>query len=91
MYLEELLRHYIQTKLAILELIVNKIADKYPELKEDIEIKRNRIEINSDLCSCYVDIEEGGFKIVIDGKTPYSYQDVNTILEEIGDEIDNNK
>ena len=52
MYLEELLRHYSQTKLAILELIVNKIADKYPELKEDIEIKRNRIEINSDLCSC---------------------------------------
>ena len=91
MYLEELLRHYSQTKLAILELIVNKIADKYPELKEDIEIKRNRIEINSDLCNCYVDIEEGGFKIVIDGNTPYSYQDVGTILEEIGDEIDNNK
>lgn len=48
MYLDELCKHYHQTKLTILEVISNRIIDQYPELEEKIQIKRNRLEIDSD-------------------------------------------
>ena len=48
-------------KIAILEAISNKIAEQYPALKDSMEIKRNRLEINNDLCSYYIDLEDGAF------------------------------
>ena len=90
-FLDELRQHYKQTKLAILEAVSNKIAEIYPALKDAIEIKRNRIEINSDLCSCYIDLEDRAFKICIDGQSPYCYEDFESVLTDIEDEIASNK
>ena len=56
-----------------------------------MEIKRNRLEINNDLCNCYIDLEDGVFKICIDGKTPYCYEDFESVLTDIEDEIANNE
>ena len=53
-FLEKMLTHYNQTKLAILEGVENKIISEYPELKDSMGIKRNRLEINSNLCCCYI-------------------------------------
>ena len=86
-FLEQMLTHYNQTKLAILEGVSDQIASEYPELKNAMEIKRNRLEINSDLCCCYIDMDNGLFKICIDGNPAYYYQDFEGILEDIGDEI----
>ncbi|MCZ9877251.1 hypothetical protein OFP88_14545 [Brachyspira hyodysenteriae] len=41
-FLEKLREHYVCTKIAILEAASNKIAEQYPILKDDMEIKRNR-------------------------------------------------
>ena len=89
-FLDDLCQHYKQTKLTILKAVSNKIAEDYPVLKDFIEVKRNRIEINSDLCSCYIDLEDGAFKICFDGRTPYCYDDIAMILTEIEDEIADN-
>ena len=91
MYLDELCRHYIQTKLAILEIILNRIAEEYPDLKDSINIKRNRLEINSDLCGCYIDIDDGLFKICFDGKSPYCYEDSESLILDIGEQISKNE
>lgn len=90
-FLEQMLTHYNQTKLAILEGVSNKIASEYPELKDTMGIKRNRLEINSDLCCCYIDIENEAFKVCIDGETPYCYEDLESVLVAIGEEIANNE
>lgn len=50
-------------------------------------IKRNRLEINSNLCCCYIDIENETFKICIDGQTPYCYEDLESVLVDIGEQI----
>ena len=86
-FLEKMLTHYNQTKLVILEGVSNKIASEYPELKDTMGIKRNRLEINSDLCCCYIDIENETFKICIDGQTPYCYEDLESVLVDIGEQI----
>ncbi|WP_028328966.1 hypothetical protein [Brachyspira alvinipulli] len=90
-FLEKLREHYVCTKIAILEVVSNKIAEQYPVLKDDMEIKRNRLEINNDLCNCYIDLEDGAFKICIDGQTPYCYEDFESVLTDIEDEIANNE
>lgn len=90
-FLEQMLTHYNQTKLAILEAVQNKIADEYPELKDAMEIKRGRLEINSDVCNCYIDIEYSSFKICFDGHNPYYCSDMQILLDDIRDEIDDNK
>ncbi|MDA0008548.1 hypothetical protein [Brachyspira hyodysenteriae] len=69
-FLEELHQHYINTKIVILTVISNQIAEQYPALKDSMEIRRNKLEINNDLCNCYIDLEDGAFKICIDGQTP---------------------
>lgn len=90
-FLDDLCQHYKQTKLTILKAVSNKIAEQYPILKDDMEIKRNRLEINNDLCNCYIDLEDGAFKICVDGKTPYCYEDFESVLTDIEDEIANNE
>lgn len=90
LFLEELRKHYSQTKLAILEAVQNKISEEYPALKDDMDIKRNRLEIDSEICSCYIDIEEASFKICFDEKSPYCYDDMQILLDDIGNEISNN-
>ena len=87
LFLEQLREHYNQTKLAILEGVSDQIASEYPELKNAMEIKRNRLEINSNLCCCYIDIENETFKICIDGQTPYCYEDLESVLVDIGEQI----
>lgn len=90
-FLEKLREHYVCTKIAILEAASNKIAEQYPVLKDDMEIKRNRLEINNDLCNCYIDLEDGAFKICIDGQAPYCYEDFESVLTDIEDEIASNE
>ena len=100
-YLEELHQHYINTKIVILKVISNQIAEQYPVLKDDMEIKRNRLEINNDLCNCYIDLddlcncyidlEDRAFKICIDGQAPYCYEDFESVLTDIEDEIASNE
>ncbi|MBW5398466.1 hypothetical protein E6A47_00170 [Brachyspira pilosicoli] len=86
-FLEQLREHYNQTKLAILEGVSDQIASEYPELKNAMEIKRNRLEINSNLSCCYIDMDNGLFKICIDGQTPYCYEDLESVLVDIGEQI----
>ncbi|ELV06160.1 hypothetical protein, partial [Brachyspira hampsonii] len=88
---DELCRHYIQTKLAILEMILNRIAEEYPDLNNSMVIKRNRLEINSDLCGCYIDIDDGLFKICFDGKAPYCYEESESLILDIGEQISENE
>ena len=90
-YLEELHQHYINTKIVILKVISNQIAEQYPALKDSMEIRRNKLEINNDLCKCYIDLEGGEFKICIKGHTPYCYEDFESVLTDIEDEIANNE
>lgn len=90
-FLEQMLTHYNQTKLAILEGVEDKISFEYPELQDAMGIKRNRLEINSDLCCCYIDVENETFKVCIDGETPYSYEDLESVLVAIGEEIATNE
>ena len=90
-FLEQMLTHYNQTKLAILEGVEDKISFEYPELQDAMGIKRNRLEINNDLCNCYIDLEDGAFKICVDGKTPYCYEDFESVLTDIEDEIASNE
>ena len=90
-FLEELHQHYINTKIVILKVISNQIAEQYPALKDSMEIRRNKLEINNDLCKCYIDLEDGAFKICIDGQTPYCYEDFESVLTDIEDEIASNE
>ncbi|MCZ9840577.1 hypothetical protein OFR22_13090 [Brachyspira hyodysenteriae] len=90
-FLEELHQHYINTKIVILTVISNQIAEQYPALKDSMEIRRNKLEINNDLCNCYIDLEDGAFKICIDGQTPYCYEDFESVLTDIEDEIASNE
>lgn len=90
-FLEELRQHYIHTKIVILKVILNQIAEQYPALKDSMEIRRNKLKINNDLCKCYIDLEGGEFKICIDGYTPNYYEDFESVLTEIEDEIASNE
>ena len=90
-YLEELHQHYINTKIVILTVISNQIAEQYPALKDSMEIRRNKLEINSDLCGCYIDIDDGLFKVCFDGKSPYCYEDSESLILDIGEQISENE
>ena len=56
-----------------------------------MEVRRNKLEINNDLCKCYIDLEGGEFKICIKGHTPYCYEDFESVLTDIEDEIASNE
>lgn len=89
-FLEELRKHYSQTKLAILEAVQNKIAEEYPVLKDTMKIKRNRLEIDNEICSGYIDLEDASFKVCFDDQPTYCYNDMQILLDDIGDEINSN-
>ncbi|WP_028330489.1 hypothetical protein [Brachyspira alvinipulli] len=90
-FLEELHQHYINTKIVILKVILNQIAEQYPALKDSMKIRKNKLEINNDLCKCYIDLENAEFKICINGQPPYSYEDLESVLIDIEDEIARNE
>lgn len=56
-----------------------------------MKIRKNKLEINNDLCNCCIDLENAEFKIWIKGQPPYSYEDFESVLTDIEDEITRNE